>query len=306
MDKYCWVRPGAVGDILATLNLAKRFADTHKGAKLTYLVHPSLAPIVSKTILKMGFSRVALTTEDNRNFGWLIPLVGYPIFDNPPHPIKPMSRHLIQHFAEELHIQPDYKSFILPKPQSPMLTDYITIHVKAGWSPYKNWPIHKWEELCLKLKEKGLSVIQIGGPSDPGIKSAVGRIAVTPGTESQQAGVLFETCLAAMANARLHVGVDSWSNHATNIMWDGKKRTKGVILWGSTDHKVLGYLTNHNISLGSGACSKWPCYKEDPKISDTPGGICGNPANQTYEDPKHICLTEVSVDHVFNAIMMEL
>ncbi len=108
--------------------------------------------------------------------------------------------------------------------------------------------------------------------------------------------------LALLANAELHVGIDSWSNHATNIVWEGKGKVPGVILWGSTQASAAGYSQNHNINLGL-PCQ--PCFREDPKISSVPRGVCPNPPGQTYEKPLHACMHGISREQVLDVIVKE-
>ncbi len=107
--------------------------------------------------------------------------------------------------------------------------------------------------------------------------------------------------LAAIANARVHLGPDSWTSHATNIRWGAaEKRTPGVILWGSSQVTATGYPWNTNICKNL-TCQ--PCFREDPKLSDTPLDICPNPGGQTYEKPLHKCMADITVDEVFEAVM---
>ena len=89
---------------------------------------------------------------------------------------------------------------------------------------YKNWPLDRWAWVCRELKKLGIRVVQIGGPDDQAVE----------GVEFNRIGLPFMESLGLLANAKLHVGIDSWSNHATNIVWEGKGKVPGVILWGST------------------------------------------------------------------------
>jgi ADP-heptose:LPS heptosyltransferase len=103
-------------------------------------------------------------------------------------------------------------------------------------------------------------------------------------------GTPLMTGLAAIANATMHVGVDSFSNHATHLF-----NTPAVILWGSTQWSAAGYPNNRNISLG---LSCQPCFKEAPNMSIHPKGPCDNPPGQVYEAPKHACMAGISVIQV--------
>jgi hypothetical protein len=98
------------------------------------------------------------------------------------------------------------------------------------------------------------------------------------------------------------MGVDSFSNHLTHIKWAGKQ-TKGVILWGSTQATAAGYGENINISLGL-PCQ--PCFREDPKISRQPRGLCINPEGQdSYDNPQHACMNLITVELVLERLKKE-
>jgi hypothetical protein len=102
-----------------------------------------------------------------------------------------------------------------------------------------------------------------------------------------------------MAYSTLHLGIDSWTNHLTNVYWKGRGFTNAIILWGSTQWSAAGYARNTNISLGL-ECQ--PCFREDPKISRMPRGPCINPPGQSYDDPRHACMAGIGVKRVLEAI----
>ena len=90
------------------------------------------------------------------------------------------------------------------------------------------------------------------------------------------------TAVTLVANATLHIGVDSFANHLTHYCWRGDdgtlSRTRGLIVWGSTQASAAGYPHNVNISIGL-PCQ--PCFREDPKLSRMPRGPCITPPGQT-------------------------
>jgi ADP-heptose:LPS heptosyltransferase/glycosyltransferase involved in cell wall biosynthesis len=288
--QFTWHRPGAIGDVLMTLNLVKKFREKYPDCELTYRCHPDTAKILKSTILQTGFDRVE---TGSTVYGTEINLIGYPLAEG--YPYKPMKQHLIGYFAKELGVDPDFDSLALPLPAFPDLKSsepYATIHPQAGWSQYKNWSMDKWEELCKRLSFEGIPTYQIGGPRDRRVLAAKDHFLNAADT--------FRASLGALAHATIHIGVDSWTGHATNIKWEGKNRTPAVILWGSTQWDAAGYGHNTNISKGL-LCQ--PCFKESPTISKMSLGLCNNPPGQTYEDPKHDCMAQISVDEVFSAVI---
>ena len=120
---------------------------------------------------------------------------------------------------------------------------------------------------------------------------------------SEAAGWTLQGAISVLANAQMHIGIDSWANHATNYFWTddaGGRRVPGVILWGSTQASAAGYPTNTNISLGL-PCQ--PCFRENPAISRMPRGPCVNPPRATYEDDTPwACTRDISVEQVVEAV----
>lgn len=230
-------------------------------------------------------------------------LIGYPIPNNPNnpgnHPHEPMKKHIVEYFADDLGVAPDFDSFILQRTEFPLeRNDFITMQTTTGWSKYKNWDEENWNKLCWMLQREKIKVIQVGGPYDQQLPYAYTKI------KGGDAAKVFNTCLVAMANARLHIGVDSWANHATNIKWydvgsTTHRKTPGIILWGSSQASATGYIQNLNLSKNL-PCS--PCFKEDPRVSTEDLGLCEHPPGQTYEEPKHECMSLITVDEVFEAV----
>ena len=181
-------------------------------------------------------------------------------------------------------------SLNLKKPDRIIGNEYATIHPQAGWSVYKNWPMENWEAVIKAFPD--IRFIQIGAYADYKLK----------GADHSYMGKDLKYSISLIANAKLHVGVDSFSNHLTHIKWDGE-RTPAVILWGSTHYIGSGYTHNTNISLEL-PCS--PCYKECPTMTIHPRGVCDNPPGQTYEEPKHACMAGITTNMVINAIKTKL
>lgn len=225
----------------------------------------------------------------------VINLVGYPLAEG--YPEQPMQRHLIEYFAEEMGVPPAWDDFHLMAPERPLDDAYVTIQTRTGWSPYKNWRDDRWAKLVQLLNKRGFKVVHLRGPTDPSV----------PGVYREVLSGL-QGCLAHLAHASLHVGLDSWANHATNIIWNHHKasgyrkglfRTPGVILWGSTQPTAAGYPHNQNIWKQL-PCS--PCFREDPKISNASRGVCPNPGGQTYDSLKNECMETMSVHDVDSVI----
>ena len=303
---YVWNRAGALGDIICTMNLLKRFRKEHPNSTVLYLCIPQIADILKNLIFTVGFDGLITTKEAVEEMNpavTIFEMVGYPTPRNKinpgNHPHGPMRKHLLEYFADDLGMVVDFNNFEMKRPKFPLKKNsFITLQTTAGWSPYKNWDTEKWNRLCYELQLLKIPVVQIGGPNDQKLPYAQTQIR---GPDNCK---VFDTCMAALANARLHVGVDSWGNHATNIKWyDGDsflRQTPGIILWGSSQVTATGYDKNVNISKG---LSCQPCFKEDPKISSEPLDRCRRPEDQTYAEPKHECMSSISVAEVKEKIV---
>jgi ADP-heptose:LPS heptosyltransferase len=217
-----------------------------------------------------------------------INLIGYPLHEG--YPYKPMEKHLIDYFAREMGLElsqgqgPVIPHLVLNPGDRPDLESrYATIHPQAGWSHYKNWPFERWEKVINARSD--IAFYQIGGTGD---RKLLGANHAFMGKE-------LNASINLMAHAALHIGIDSWTNHLTNIQWGDLGFTPAIILWGSTQASAAGYPRNTNISLGL-HCQ--PCFREDPKISRMPLGPCINPPDQVYDRPRHACMAAISADLV--------
>ena len=293
MSKIAIIRPGAVGDIIMILNSVIKLKES---SDVTIFCHESILSIIKEFVNRNDICKIAsLEQYDRENFDKTIQAVGYPIYEGYPH--VRMQRHLLEYFAKEMEVDFSFNNLNLSLPSFPTKIknrDYpkhITVQNKTGWSVYKEW--WGWQQLIDMMKQKmpDVEIYQIGGPNDPQISNIDGSFCGEP----------FEDNLAAQAWAVLHLGLDSVFNHTTNINWIGKGKTKGIILFGSTQADASGYPHNENISLGL-ACQ--PCFKEDPKVSSASLGVCDNPPNQTYESPQHACMKGITPEMVFDKIKL--
>ena len=277
------VRPGAIGDILMTLNLIPAFKAANPDTEVDYFCAAqygrpdALMPIM----LAAGVDRVMDSAQIGawaKSYDQVINLVGYQI-DWAKNDRLPMDRHLLRYFAAEMALPTDGElpCLELPRPNADISGYYITLQRDAGWSKYKEW--HRWRAVGIRLN---LRIIEI----------------------AEREGRTLHESIALIANARAHIGIDSFGNHLTHYKWNGQ-RVPGVILFGSTQPEVLGYPTNINLSAGL-ECSRM-CYRENPAISTMSRGPCQNPPRATYEDnTPHKCMSDISVDQVVEAIRTTL
>jgi ADP-heptose:LPS heptosyltransferase/SAM-dependent methyltransferase len=292
-------RPGAIGDIIMTLALVPLLKQKYPEHEIEYFCHPSIGTQLGRLMIAAGVNRgvdCAKLEERKDQFDHVFNLIGYPLHQG--YPFKPMTKHLIEYFADEVGLDKYSPAvdFVLELPHltaalPPRLPDmperYATIHPIAGWSVYKNWPLDRWQQVIDARPD--IKFYQIGGDKDQPLLNVNTRFMGKPLDES----------MVLMTRADLHVGIDSWTNHLTNVEWKGRGFTPAVILWGSTQWDAAGYPRNDNLSRGL-PCQ--PCFREDPKISRMPIGPCITPPGQVYEKPMHACMHEITVENVLQHI----
>jgi len=284
-------RPGAIGDVIMTLRLIPLYKKQNPNVEVHYYTNPGIAKGLEWLMKQVGVDE----GHDCANFGneyqqydGHVNLVGYPLSEG--YPEMPMKAHLLYYFGKEMGLDVSAMGeleTVVEKPDRPegLPARYATLQAKAGWSVYKEWPTKRWEFL---VKMLDIPVYQIGASTDPKVE----------GCDHSFMGHPLQDSIALLANADFHVGIDSFTNHLTGFTW-GDKKTRAVILWGSTQASAAGYTSNINITK---YLDCQPCFREDPKISAAPRGVCINPPGQTYESPCHACMNQIGMDEVLDAV----
>jgi glycosyltransferase involved in cell wall biosynthesis/SAM-dependent methyltransferase len=281
-------RPGAIGDIIMTLNLIPALRKKHPGCRIDYYCAPSLGARdqLGQMMLGVGVDEVCNSSEWYKtwqSYDQAINLIGYPLTNG--YPDKPMERHLLDYFAAEMLVDNDGEGLRLNKPEGPLkyVGDYATIQTTAGWSKYKQWPLERWKQLVPRL---AFPLVHLRTESETPIP---GTIAIT---------LPLAGAINVFANAKIHLGIDSFCNHLTHYRWNGK-HVPGVILWGSTQASAAGY--DHNVNISRGLHCQ-PCFRENPAISRMARGPCINPFRPDYQDDTpHACMDGITIDEVETA-----
>ncbi len=267
-------RAGAIGDILATSVIIEGLKKKYTGCEIVYYTkYPEAVMLID------GVDKVADSSLwDKRSPGVDCLMHGYP--RNEGYPNFPMKRHLTEYYADNAGVYVGSHSF-KPFFQNLVTGNFITFHIKTGWSIYKEWSIEGWNQVIQQLKPllTNTNIIQIGSNTDPRLK----------GIDIDLCGkTTLEQSCALIKDSILHIGVDSFSNHVA-----GGLKKKAVILFGSTNPVGFGYTSAINIWKNL-SCS--PCYKENPEISNETQGIC------IHKN----CMKQINVEDVISAILIKL
>jgi ADP-heptose:LPS heptosyltransferase/glycosyltransferase involved in cell wall biosynthesis len=305
-QKIAICRPGAIGDVIMTLNLVPLLRQQWPLHEIHYYCHPSIGAGLKDLILASGVVAIGDSSRLDAkadNYERVFNLVGYPLEEG--YPERPLRRHLLDYFATELGLKlgdspqetaqkarPPFPALrlSLPPRRLELPAAYATLQVKTGWSAYKEWPVSRWAEVVRACLE--IPIYQIGTADEP----------LVEGARHDLMGERLAPTIEVIANATLHLGLDSYANHLTHYLWEERgavRRVPAVILWGSTQVSALGYDHNTNISLG---LSCQPCFREDPSISRMPRGPCINPPRQIYAEPRHACMGGIEVGRVVQAV----
>jgi len=282
-------RPGAIGDIIMTLQTIEKYKKLNPNTKIIYYCDPVWKdlPLISSAV-----NEVRNSVDFDINLPGAQNLYGYTEI--------PLTHHLMWYFGKELGLDDHfYKYGFVPifKPSqnkefNSLITSerkIITLHCTAGWSPYKDWDIKNWQTIVNKFADYQFSdefiLVQIGR-SDAKLDNTIdmrNKLSVTE-------------CIQLIKKATLHLGIDSFSNHATALL----PYTPSVILWGSTSPISFGY--GHNVNIWKPLkCS--PCYKNYDWMTTKPTGKCPLDPLQTYNNPQHPCMSSITVDEVFKEIL---
>jgi len=297
------------------MNLLPALREANPGREIWYFTDPSLAgeDALGTFIRQAGADQVMHSNvfdQWSKNAYMAKDLIGYPLAEG--YPDKPMRSHLLRYFADEMGLEhvgtkpygletidSGIYTFTIPaegmhglpaltlplppqaKPSLSLVTPtYITVQRSAGWSKYKEWS--GWNEAVDRMRWGDVRFVEI----------------------DKKVGFTLAESIAIFANARMHIGIDSFCNHLTNYYWQDEhgngRRVPGVILWGSTQSSAAGYPHNKNISLG---LSCQPCFIENPSISRMDRGPCTNPPRANYsDDTPWACMEGITVERVVEAI----
>ena len=281
-------RPGAIGDIIMTLQAIEKYKKLNPDTKIIYYCDPTWMdlPLISSAIDEV---------RSSSNFDIKVPnaqnLYGYSEV--------PLKHHLTWYFGKELGLDDHFYSYgFKPAFKSSDNVEFnsllaskkkiITLHCNAGWSPYKNWDIKNWQKI--------VNYINASYPSNYNIVQIGKKDFALEGVIDMRDKLSVVESIQLIKKATLHLGVDSFSNHATALL----PYTPSIILWGSTHPMVFGY--GHNVNIWKPLkCS--PCYKVYDWITKNPTSKCPLDPLQTYNNPQNPCMTSITVDEVLAEIL---
>ena len=163
----------------------------------------------------------------------------------------------------------------------------VLIHPGPSW-PVKEWPREHWARLVAELRTRGFTSI---GQLGVGRYMNFGQVEVqpVPGAVSLLDAFTVEECIAAIASAKLFIGIDSGLLHLAAAV-----RTPAVGVWGCTTPKFF-YAENfrRNFVVSNATCQG--CYHRLPRLH----WVTGCPHDIQ-------CMGKISVEEVLRACLKTL
>lgn len=279
-------RPGAIGDLCMLANLLPALWK-QSGALIDIYADRAIGDALRPTLLAAGANGVFDCATLPQVYGYerVVHLMGYPTTDD----YTVIPDHIIRLFADELGVQLHRGEYLpqltLPLPKAILSGAYATLQTSALWSRYKEWPVERWAQVVARLP---FPVVQLSLPGEARVEGAL-----------QFQGSL-QQAIALVANARMHIGVDSVFQHIAHYRWqdgDSFRKVPSLILWGSTQQSATGYEDNVNINTRL-SCS--PCFRESPLLSCVPRGPCPH----LDAAGMHPCMGLIDVESVTSAALL--
>ncbi len=267
-------RAGAIGDVLMTTPAVRALRKRYPEAHIRYVtLNPDLLlnnPDIDE------ISPVNHPADKKVYFE-------YPLAKG--YPDMPLERHIAHEFAECCGIELEsvrgiirftddelsYARSIIRKFNG---LPTATIHIRAGWSPYKEWSFDNWQRLVDHFFGR-LVFIQIGAKNEPPLKNAVSMVGI----------MNIRLAAACVSETDIFVGIDSFPNHVA-----GALAKPAVVLFGSTSPVGSGYPSAVNLWTAE-TCS--PCYRENNAVSVHPKDPCPNEVK---------CQTGITVEQVIKGL----
>lgn len=232
-------RHSGMGDIICTIPAARGLMKRHPGAVFIYNCHAEFASIPKLAGVAQHFTslkHIGLVGhwyrfflagfyhfshgDDSADSGCHEPMIteflrqfGLPLSEEHPElPVRPAAREKADSVFSQKNLD---------------VSKLVLIHPGPSW-PVREWPLENWTQLVSKLRERGYtSIAQLG----VGRYLNFGKVEVPliPGTVSLLDAFTVEECIAAIARAKLFIGIDSGLLHIA-----AATRTPSVGIFGPT------------------------------------------------------------------------
>jgi ADP-heptose:LPS heptosyltransferase len=232
-------RYSGMGDIICTVPAARQLMQRHPGATFLYNCHADFAPIPRMTGVADRITSVEAIGVVGYWYRFLFE--GFYHFAHGDDVLhdgckEPMVAEFCRQFG--LNVEEEHPELpILPAPEERALavlrdrnldsSSLILIHPGPSWT-VREWPHENWVRLIERLRQLGFENIgQMGVARHLDFGEV--KLPIVPGTTSLINAFSVEECIAAIAQAKLFIGIDSGLLHIA-----AGTRTPSVGIFGMT------------------------------------------------------------------------
>ncbi len=283
-----------MGDIICTIPAAQELRKRHPGATFIYNCHADFATVPKLAGLASHITSQPAIGLVGHWYGWL--LEGFYHFthgDDTPGQVakEPMVAEFLRQFnlpvTEEHPALPVTaagrdKALAVLAEKNLNPAALVLIHPGPSWT-VKEWPRENWTRLVAELRARGFTSI---GQLGVGRYMNFGKVEVlpVPGAVSLLDAFTVEECIAAIAQAKLFIGIDSGLLHIA-----AATRTPAVGIWGCTSPQFFyAEAVRQNFVVSTVACQG--CYHRLPRLH----WVTGCPHDIQ-------CMKEITVEAVLQA-----
>lgn len=292
-------RWSGMGDIICSIPASRELMKRHPGATFIYNCYPDFAAVPKMAGVAEHFT--SFLSIGIVGYWYRFLLVGFYHFSHGDDTAgkvaqEPMVAEFLRQFGlplSEEHPRLDVTPAVRQKALSILAekgldaNSLVLIHPGPSWK-VKEWPHENWTLLVAELRKHGFTnVAQMG----VGRYSKLGEVEVplVPGAVSLLNAFSVEECLAAIAQAKLFIGIDSGLLHMA-----ASTRTPAVGIWGSTSPQFFyPESVRKNFVVSQVECAG--CYHRLPRLHWETG--C------PYEIK---CMKTIRVDEVLQASLKKL
>jgi ADP-heptose:LPS heptosyltransferase len=292
-------RMTGLGDIICTIPAARELMKRHPGATFIYNCHTDFAAVPRLAGVANRITSLKDIGPVGHWYGFL--LAGFYHFahgDDTAGKVaqEPMVAEFLRQFnlpATEEHpplpvtanVRKKALAVFAQKKLDPAAL--VLIHPGPSW-PVKEWPRENWSQLVAELRARGFTSI---GQLGVGRYMNFGQVEVppVPGAVSLLDAFTVEECIAAIAEAKLFIGIDSGLLHIA-----AATRTPAVGIFGSTLPQFFyAEKIRKNFAVSDVPCAG--CYHRLPRLH----WVTGCPHDIR-------CMKEISVEEVLRACLAKL
>jgi ADP-heptose:LPS heptosyltransferase len=232
-------RGAGMGDIICTLPAVKLLRERHPGAYFIYNCHPDFAEVLR---LAGVADRITFLGSPGPVGHWYHFLLGgfYHFGHGDDTVDRGASEPMVVEFCRQFNLpvmteHPDLpvteagkrKALAVFAEKKISLDTLVLIHPGPSW-PVREWPYQNWEHLLAELRARGFNNI-----AQLGVRRYMNRgkveVPEVPGAVSLLDAFTVEECIAAIAQAKLFIGIDSGLLHIA-----AGTRTPSVGIFGMT------------------------------------------------------------------------